>query len=50
LKTFTERNVSHILMFTVYNTRITFYLWYIAKIIDNTGMLKPESTAFQLGL
>jgi len=30
-------------MFATYNTKIIFYLWYIVKNINNTGMLIPPS-------
>jgi len=32
-------NALQSLMFTIYKTRIIFYLWYIVKITDNTGVL-----------
>jgi len=31
LKRFSVYNTLHSLMFTIYKTRIIFYLWYIAK-------------------
>jgi len=31
IKTFSEYNALHSLMFTIYKTRIIFYLWYIAN-------------------
>jgi len=39
IKPFSVYDALHSLMFTICKTRISFYLWYIAKNIDNTGML-----------
>jgi len=39
IKTFSVYDALYSLMFTIYKTRINFYLWYIAKNMSNIGML-----------